>query len=124
MAWKPITRVRGSSLPRPHPRDALLLQVTVKVSAYPPREWVEYFQHPGGMRVFGDTVFGESVTVDAQEAQIGHAISKIDNRIDRANRRYERDVLPLLRTREEKKKRAEAEKEERLAAARVNPEDL
>jgi hypothetical protein len=127
MGWEPIERVKGSGEPRQHPRDAALLEVSVRLSRTPPPEWQDRFKHPTGHSSLGEgtpqlngsTV---SIAVAAEEEKAG--IAAIDERIAQANREYEQDVLPAIRLREEQEKRRAEEEKRRLEDARRRLKDV
>ncbi len=126
MEWKPIERMKGSAEPRRHPRDALLLEVTVRLSRTPPPEWQDRFNYPSGHSPLGEgapKLDGGTVSIAVEQGNEKAGIAVIDERIARANREYERDVLPEIRRQEEQaKSRAEDEKR-RLEDARKRLKD-
>jgi hypothetical protein len=127
MAWERIERVKGSTDVRPHPRDAAMVLVTVRLTTTPPNDWRDRFTYPSGHSSRGEgspVLDGGSVSIGVNEGAEQEGVAAIDERIARANQEYERDVLPAVVQHEEQEKRRADSERQRLEAARKRVKDL
>lgn len=127
MNWKRITRgevdVRGVNKKYPG-----LLDVRIPLSEVPPREWTGYFERPVGisisMSMHPPHLSGAEVVLRPSDDDLEEYVQHVDERIQAANVRYEREVLPQLRALEAQQQREAAEVESRLEAARKRAKKL
>ncbi len=124
MEWKPIARVKESFEVRPHPRDAALLTVSVRLSRVPPPEWQDRFKYSDMHREGIPALDGTTVSIAVSDGQEEAGIAEIDDKIARTNAEYERDDLPVVRLHEQQEKRRDEEANRRLKDARTRLKNL
>lgn len=115
--WTPITRgdpeVHGVDREFPG-----LLSISVKLSAVPPRPWIDHFifattvlsMHPP--RLSSDTVW-----LRPPDAEVEQYMANLDQRIAAANQQFEANDLPRIRAEEARKQQQQDENQRRVREA-------
>jgi len=127
MAWNRITRgkprVRGINSRYPG-----LINVEIDLSATPPSEWAEAFDHPSGvsisMGMHPPERSGSTIRLMCPDSELEAYVANVDARIAAANDSFERQVLPSLEAAEASAQRDRAAAQARVADAQRRAENL
>lgn len=95
-----------------------LLSVSVKLSAAPPRPWIDHF-------MFSTTVLSmhpprlsfDTVWLRPPDAEVERYMANLDERIAAANRQFEANDLPRIRAEETRKQQQQDETQRRIREA-------
>lgn len=119
--WQPIARtnieVQGVNGQYPG-----LLDVEISLSETPPDEWQHFFNNPVGVSLslsMRPPQLGyNSIHISPSDGEIEKYVKHVDARIASANKRYETEVIPALRAREQRQQAEQSDEERRLKAAK------
>ena len=127
MEWKPIQREKPE-VDRVDPDYEGLLRVRIDLNRQPPSEWARYFLNPIGVGIslsmHPPELFGSTISIRPPDNELAAYVAHVDERIEAANERYKREVVPALRKAAEEEAREEEGRGKRLEDARKRAEDL
>ncbi|MHB8382051.1 MAG: hypothetical protein ACYDC3_06890 [Candidatus Binataceae bacterium] len=125
--WTPITR-RELQVIGDHPDYPGLLQVVISLSEEPPEKWQEFFMNPTGvgisMSMHPPEISGGEIGISPPDNELERYVRHVDERIDAANQRYSREVLPQITLQEQRDEMSRRDDEECLAKARASVKKL
>jgi hypothetical protein len=124
--WEPVKRgkvnVRGFAQGSSR-QEALDVRITL--SAPPPAEWAVFFSEPGTVDLVIDArINGATVVVQPPDDMLEAYVAEVDRRITDSNVRYENEILPELKRREDRRQAEVNERQRRLEDARRRAEAL
>jgi hypothetical protein len=128
MDYEPVRRVGPPEVRGINPAYTGMFDVAIRIAPIPTPEWAEYFLDPQVRGPLPDEPVLKGVVIVLRvpegEGELTKVVQEIDDRIRRANEKYEREDLPRIQEGERRMQEAASSEQERLARIRREAETL